>query len=396
MPPQYYQPQSAKMNPSAQIYYGQQQPGLFQMQQQQHLAMSGQFLPGQVSILGSSQAEGSMVNGPPPGIAKNDFLSKQSLEPEPSAGKKSHMNSHRFDGDETSGGLAERPEFNRQQSMPAGQQGPQRTDYADFYKKQQITDFELGLLKGDSFKKTSSPIYMHQSAVKGQGKDFALDAQMKSCLINASKDISRISSGEMSYSEKHRLRSLWNKDAGSGTSSKDSPTIPIGDLPRKDSIKSPASLAYDSPNFSMKAKRLPLGQRDLVSPLILHGKTTNCLQFTNYSEKFLSQKNSIGSFNIREDKNGATGQKFAVGHPKPKMTLITKGLAQGHQPKSMFNTGLQKKCSFPDIDNLLSPTLIREIEDKEKLERRKELLQSSPNLKDLAGRMFDIPSDQDS
>jgi hypothetical protein len=382
------------MNPSAQIYYGQQQPGLFQMQQQQHLAMSGQLLPGQVSILGSSQAEGSMVNGPPPGIAKNDFLRKQSLGPEPSAGKKSHMNSHRFDGDETSGGLAERSGFNRQQSMPAGQQGPQKTDYADFYKKQQITDFELGLLKGDSFKKTSSPIYMHQSAVQGQGKDFALDAQMKSCLINASKDISRLSSGEMSYSEKHRLRSLWNKDAGSSTTSKDSPTIPIGDLPRKDSIKSPASLAYDSPNFSMKAKRLPLGQRDLVSPLILHGKTTNCLQFTNYSEKFLSQKNSIGSFNIREDKNGAPGQKFAVGHPKPKMTLITKGLAQGHQPKSMFNTGLQKKCSFPDIDNLLSPTLIREIEDKEKLERRKELLQSSPNLKDLAGRMFDIPSDQ--
>ena len=394
MPPQYYQVHSAKMNTSPQIYYQQGQPGLFQMnqQQQQHLAMIGQFGPNQVSIMESSQVEGPLVNCPPAGIEKNDFLRQQSLGPEPSAGKKSHMNSHRFDGDETGGRPVERPAFNRQQSMPVREEGPQISHYADFYKRQQITDFELGLLKGDSFKKTSSPIYMHQSAV--QGKDFALDAQMKSCLITAHKDISRMSSGEISYSDKHRLRSLWSKDATSSTSSKETLIISPLELPGKDSLKSPANLAYDSPNFSMKAKRLPVGQRDLASPLIRNGKTSHFLQFSNYSEKFQSQKDSIGSFSIREDKNSAPVQKFAVGHTKPKMTLITKGLAQGHQPKSTFNNGLSKKCSFPDIDSLLSPTLIREIEDKEKLERRKELLQSSPNLKDLAGRMFDIPSDQ--
>ena len=46
------------------------------------------------------------------------------------------------------------------------------------------------------------------------------------------------------------------------------------------------------------------------------------------------------------------------------------------------------KASFPDIESCLSPTLMKEIEEKERLERRKELLQSSPNLKDLADRLF--------
>lgn len=116
---------------------------------------------------------------------------------------------------------------------------------------------------------------------------------------------------------------------------------------------------------------------------------SNFLPYYNYSEKLT--KKDMGSFSVRE-KEKVNASSISPLIKDKKSNGSKNNSSSKKKTKNNTNPINPHKASFPDIESCLSPTLIKEIEEKEMLERRKDLLQSSPNLKELAERILKTPT----
>lgn len=263
------------------------------------------------------------------------------------------------------------------------------------------------------------------------------DSELKNCTIKSNED-SDPSSQELNYSQQHELKNLFLNSQNSCSMSAVTHSSNVNSNDNTNSLRSPG-LSYGTGNNNKNvkgvtkqrtnSKKVNKNQEDLgtdfayqltfddietpkldglnipkicKAPLCcpknlnakggILQKQPHFLQYYNYSEK-LAKKDSIGSFSLKD--NTSVQRKWSANlcNELKDFDNYSKDIRKSSLQQD-FNPRLCHKASFSSKNDCLSPTLIKEIEEKEKLERKKEWMQASPNLKDLADKLFSDKEEQ--